>query len=161
MDKLKEEFIINLATNNDFDNDDFIFGVTQLHNYRDICDEIFQTKNMEYIVCIMQTMKNWTENVVDIGDRLIGFAIETDSQKFQEVFLHNLHLMYPHAKEGIHYIFNHLLTMEQFLPYLYDTFLAIDIVEKRIFKEIYQEIILNMEAEGLIPKIDEALKSIA
>jgi hypothetical protein len=160
MDKLKIEFLQQLQSNNDFDNSDHALGAFYLNNYRDISDKIFDTKNVEYIICIMQTMKDWFEGIDDIGDRLIDFAKKNDSKAFLAFFLKNIEVMYPHAIRSIRYIFIHFLQMKIFKPYVYENFVKLSSEQKKIFKEIYLLVLEEDREYFSIPEIDEALKSI-
>ncbi len=161
MDKLKAEFLKQLQSNNDFDNSDYALGAFYLNNYRDISDKLFDTKNADYITCIMKTMKDWFEGIDDIGDRLIDFAKKNDAKFFLTIFLQNIEVMYPHAIRCIRYIFLHFLQMDIFKPYVYENYITLSLEQKRIFKEIYLLIVEEDREYFAIPEIDEALKSIA
>ena len=130
--------------------------------YWSSCMEILDTGNINYIPYIMETLIDWHYNrmtAYQIGDLIVGCYL-IDSAETVKIILLNIDKMYPHAKKGLEYILSELMARKVTKEYIYTYFKLLNLEKKQIFKEVYNNILLEYPRFS-IPEIDEALKSIA
>ncbi len=147
---------LKLSQNTNFDN------TVEIEQYMEACYSIYNSENIGNIILIMSTMQDWDyrmDMIYTISDIIINFG-KKDKKNFINVFLQNIEKMYPHAYEGLRYIFTHILVMEIFKPHVYSTYITLNVEQKQIFKEIYEKLVEEDREYFAIPEIDEAIKSI-
>lgn len=164
MEKINHLYQI-LLENKDFNKYEDEQSTIKFEKYKKAFLEFIEIGSVKDLKLIMVSLDDWDNEgtlMENFVDGLIEFG-KNDSKNFVRNFLQNLEVMYPYAKKGIEYVFIHILRMDIFKPYVYGTFITLNIEQKQVFKEIYDSLNKTEEDKKLfsILEIDEAIKSIA